>query len=578
MRFNTIGLAIHRGYSGKDCIGLVSQEPTITPLHGNTEGLKPSETRNLQALYRRQIPTAQFITPELGRRMTELSRFTGRQIGVLVDRRGRITHVIVGDAHRLFIPDLRRDRAGSSRFRGLRLLHTHLRGEGLSRDDLTDLTLLQLDAVVVIQALADGLPGRVELGTLDPAAEIGIAQPWTIEKVPSIYGWQTNFQTFIKDLESSFSRRDATRRIAGTEGVIVIGVTTRNADEARASLAELHRLAETAGLQVLDQILQVRKKFDPKYVIGKGKLQTVLVRAMQLGCEVLAFDQELAPSQLRNIATATDLKVVDRTQLILDIFAQRASSREGKLQVELAQLRYRMPRLKIMPTAMSRLTGGIGGRGPGETKLEINRRRADERLTRLTRQLAKISKQRAQRRSRRKRVGLPQVAIVGYTNAGKSTLLNKMTKSSVDAEDKLFATLDPTSRRLRFPEEREVILTDTVGFIRNLPKDLMHAFRATLEEAIEADLLLHVVDASSVEIDTHMYEVKQTLAKLDSTDIPTLLVLNKIDAVDPTQWGELKERYNGIVCSAMSGEGLEALMQALEQRLFQQERFQRRND
>ena len=501
--------------------------------------------------------------------MTELSRLTGRQLGAMVDRRGRITHIIVGDAHRLFIPDLRRHRAGSGRFRGLRLLHTHLRGEGLSRDDLTDLTLLQLDAVVVIQAQMDGMPGPVEVGTLDPAAEDGAMQPWNIEKVPSIYGWQTDFRFFIEDLESRFSRRDAARKVPGAEGVIVIGVTTGDAVEARASLAELHRLAETAGLQVLDQVLQVRRRFDAKTVLGKGKLESVLVRAMQLNCEVLAFDQELTPSQLRNIATATELKVVDRTQLILDIFAQRATSREGKLQVELAQLRYRKPRLKIMPTAMSRLTGGIGGRGPGETKLEINRRRADERLTRLQKQLKSISKQRGLRRSRRKRVGLPQVAIVGYTNAGKSTLLNKMTCSKVDAEDKLFATLDPTSRRLRFPAAREVILTDTVGFIRNLPTDLMHAFRATLEEAIEADLLLHVVDASSLEIDTHLREVTRTLESLESNEIPTMMVLNKIDAVDPTHWRELKERYDGIVCSAKTGEGLETLMHTLEHRLFQ---------
>ncbi|MFT5685883.1 MAG: GTP-binding protein HflX [Myxococcota bacterium] len=501
--------------------------------------------------------------------MTELSRLTSRQLGAMVDRRGRITHIIVGDAHRLFIPDLKRHRAGEGRFRGLRLLHTHLRGEGLSRDDLTDLTLLKLDAVVVVQAQLDGLPGRVEVGCLDPAAVDGAPQPWTIEKVPSLYGWQTDFRLFIQDLEAQFSRRDAARKIPGAEGVIVIGVTTGDATEAKASLAELHRLAETAGLQVLDQILQVRRRFDPKYVIGKGKLETVLVRAMQLGCEVLAFDQELAPSQLRNIATATDLKVVDRTQLILDIFAQRAASREGRLQVELAQLRYRAPRLKIMPTAMSRLSGGIGGRGPGETKLEINRRRSDERLTRLQKQLKKLSQQRGLRRSRRQRVGLPQVAIVGYTNAGKSTLLNTMTHSKVDAEDKLFATLDPTSRRLRFPEAREVILTDTVGFIRNLPKDLMHAFRATLEEAIEADLLLHVVDASSVEIDTHLREVNQTLETLDSNTIPTLLVLNKIDAVDPSHWRELKERYSGILCSAQTGEGLETLMHTIEHRLFQ---------
>ena len=504
--------------------------------------------------------------------MAELSRETNRQLGVLVDRGGRITHVIVGDAHRLFIPELGRSRAGAARFRGLRLLHTHIRGEGLSRDDLTDLALLRLDAVVVIQVLESGLPGWAEQAALDPDAGDQNQQPWTIERIPSVHAWDDNFRHFIELLEERFSQRDATLRIPDTEGVIIIGVATRNPGAARASLSELHRLAETAGLQVMDEVFQVRKKLNNQHVVGKGKLQQILIRAMQLDCDVLAFDQELSPSQLRNIATITDLKVVDRTQLILDIFAQRASSREGKLQVELAQLRYRKPRLKIMPTAMSRLTGGIGGRGPGETKLEINRRRADERLTRLQQQLRKLSKQRALRRNRRNRVGLPQVAIVGYTNAGKSTLLNTMTRSRVDAEDKLFATLDPTSRRVRFPEEREVILTDTVGFIRNLPGDLMHAFRATLEEAVEADLLLHVVDVSSPELDTHLREVSETLAALGADQIPTILVLNKTDALPPDQREGLGRRHGGRPCSAQTGEGLQDLMAVIEHRLFQQGR------
>ena len=314
----------------------------------------------------------------------------------------------------------------------------------------------------------------------------------------------------------------------------------------------------------------MRRKLDHRFVVGRGKLDDVQIRAMQLDAKVLVFDQELTPAQLRNIATATEFKVVDRTQLILDIFALRASTREGKLQVELAQLRYRKPRLALMPTAMSRLTGGIGGRGPGETKLEINRRRADERQTRLEKQLRSLSKQRGLRRSRRKKVGLPQVAIVGYTNAGKSTLLNRMTRSDVDAEDKLFATLDPTSRRLRFPREREIILTDTVGFIRDLPKDLVEAFRSTLEEVIEADLILHVVDGASSELSMHMDEVLETLGRLDALDIPRLTVLNKMDAMEPTAWPELPQSTQAMRVSARTGEGLQAIMEELERRLFRQ--------
>jgi len=488
----------------------------------------------------------------------------------MIDRRGRISHVIVGDAHQLFIPDLRRHRAGTGRFRGLRLIHTHLRGEGLSRDDLTDLALLRLDAIVVIQAQSDGLPGWAEVGTLDPEAKAGDGEPWTVERIASIHKWDTDFLGFISELEALFSRADATRRVPGAEGAIVIGAATRDVSNAEASLDELVRLAHTAGLDVMDRFLQVRRKLDGRLVVGKGKLSEILVRAMQLDAECLIFDRELSPSQLRNIATETELKVVDRTQLILDIFAQRATTREGKLQVELAQLRYRKPRLAIMPTAMSRLTGGIGGRGPGETKLEINRRRADERMNRMEKQLSKLGKDRSLRRGRRRRVGLPQVSIVGYTNAGKSTLLNRMTHSKVDAEDKLFATLDPTSRRLRFPEAREVILTDTVGFIRKLPKDLIHAFRSTLEEVSEADLLLEVVDASSPEIDTHLAEVEDTLAQLGCTDTPIIRVLNKADAVDPSLWNALQDRYDGYLVSARKGKGLERLMVEIERRLFRE--------
>ena len=541
-------------------------------LHGNTTGLKPSQVKALKSLYNRRLSPDEYQTPELSRRMTELSRELNRQVGLVVDRRGRIDKVLVGDAHQLFIPELGRSRAGSSRFRGLRLLMTHLRGEGLTKDNLVDLTLLRLDMVLVVQALMDGLPGAVEYGHLLPPGAEGAedGDMWRTESRPSVHHWEESFQDFILDLEAQFSRAPSLKKVAGRERAILVGVGVGSPDEARRSLEELGRLAETAGMDVADEVLQMRRKIDGRYVIGRGKLKDILLRSMHLGAEVLVFDGELSPSQLRNIATETELNVLDRTQLILDIFAQRATTREGKLQVELAQLRYRKPRLALMPTAMSRLTGGIGGRGPGETKLEINRRRADERLARLTKELKKIGKGRSLRRDRRKRVGLPLVALIGYTNAGKSTLLNRMTRSSVDAEDKLFATLDPTSRRMRFPAEREVILTDTVGFIRALPKELIQAFRSTLDEVVEADLLVHVIDGASEEAARHIEAVDAVLADLGAGETPQIRVINKIDQVDPREWGELSDRYDGLLCSAYSGEGLEALLKTIEGMLFRQ--------
>jgi GTP-binding protein HflX len=335
-------------------------------------------------------------------------------------------------------------------------------------------------------------------------------------------------------------------------------------------MRELEQLAETAGFDVVDTVLQPKKQIDGRTFIGSGKLQEIIVRAMHLGVDAVLFDRELSPSQLRNISEETDLKVLDRTQVILDIFAQHATSREGKLQVELAQLRYVMPRAAIMSTAMSRLTGGIGGRGPGETKLEINKRRAEERLTRLERELETLTKDRATRRKRRQKAELPIVSIVGYTNAGKSTLLNRITNSEVLVENKLFATLDPTSRRFRFPEEREIIVTDTVGFIENLPKTLVAAFRSTLEELEEADLLLHLLDASDPEVESHLKSVETILTDLKLADRPTLFVWNKAEATDGVVLRDLLDRHGGLAVSALTGAGLDVLLDRIETLLFRQ--------
>jgi GTP-binding protein HflX len=387
------------------------------------------------------------------------------------------------------------------------------------------------------------------------------------------------FDEFIRALEDEYQKNGAlTASVPGTDRALVVQVIVPPRPGPAAGLppptwdpeargAELRELCRTAGLEVQGVITQRRAELDPRFLLGKGKLDEVVLRALQHDATLLIFDPELSPTQARAISEATELKVIDRTMLILDIFAQHAHSRDGKLQVELAQLKYMLPRLIEKNTMMSRLTGGIGGRGPGETKLEINRRRARERITRLTEAIATLSSQRAERRKQRLRRALPVVAIVGYTNAGKSTLLNTLSCSQVLVADQLFATLDPTSRRMRFPDERELILTDTVGFIRDLPADLVSAFRATLEELFEADLLLHVVDASDPAIESHLASVERILGELGQADKPRLLIYNKIDRLTLADWQRLPPSREAIALSALEPETVRPLLLAIDQAL-----------
>ena len=526
--------------------------------------------------------------------MTELSREINRQIGLLITRKGEIVYVIVGDSRGIMIPDLSGYRSSSTRFKGLRLIHSHLNGEGLSDEDLTDLALLRLDLLCAVEAKPDGLPGLAHVAHLIPENPDGRYWLTLPPAPPSELG--QDFTAFIQALEGEFTQKQKTRKIDTTERAILVrvettlrgaksssGDTTHGAGglfrkpagietcppndipDAESSLDELQELVRSAGVEVFDRVIQHRAERDPRFVMGKGRLSSLVIRAMQIGANLIIFDHELTSAQVRSIADFTEMKVIDRTQLILDIFAQRAHSREGKIQVELAQLKYLLPRLTTMDKALSRLTGGIGARGPGETKLEINRRRVRDRIHQLEKETRGIAQSRGTRRVKRGKTAIPIISIVGYTNAGKSTLLNTLTNSRVFTEDRLFATLDPKSSRLRFPRDAEAVITDTVGFIRDLPAELFAAFRATLDELKEADFLLHLVDISNSNFECHIRSVQTILEELDIIGKPTLLVFNKEDRLpDKSLVAALCQRFDAIAISALDPASLAPLVERLE--------------
>ncbi|MBR9980068.1 MAG: GTPase HflX [Desulfatitalea sp.] len=517
---------------------------------GNTKGLKAAPLRRLENLFRRRVPPDFLITPEMAREMAGISHEIQRQIAVLINRAGRIAYVLVGDPQGILIPELSEYRAFPGRLRGVRCVHTHLKEGSLDSDDLTDLALLRLDLMAAIAIDDAGQPVAIHWAHILPGADTPQA-PYQIRERLLPHELAIGCQELVQALEREMGQlRARPAMAAGAERALLVSVTTAARKKALDSLSELAELSRSGGIVVEDSVLQLRKQIDPRTLMGSGKLKELAIRALQLGVTLIIFDQDLNPAQIKTIADLIELKVIDRTQLILDIFAQRASSKEGKLQVELAQLKYLLPRLVTKNTAMSRLTGGIGGRGPGETKLEINRRRVRDRIHNLEKLLIDVQKHRQQQRRQREQKGVPVISIIGYTNAGKSTLLNTLTHSHVLAESRLFATLDPSSRRLRFPREIEVIITDTVGFIRNLPKDLVVAFRATLEALEGADLLLHVIDMANPQHADQIRAVENILEELDLGHIPQVRALNKMDLLPAPTVDQLAHKLDGVpICA-----------------------------
>ncbi len=497
--------------------------------------------------------------------MFQVSRDISRQVGLLINRRGVVDAVIVGSRERIEIPPLSTDRTGRARFRGIRFIHTHLSGELLSREDLTDLALLQLDLVACITQTRGEPVETIHIGYLVPENKQG--QAWDfIGPVPADK-LELDFTEFITELENEFLKERG--RYYATKGdaektILVMVVLPKRRKNIEERIAEMKDLSRSAGLSVIDVVVQRPKQLDPKHLIGKGKIEELVIKSQQLGADLLIFDEELSPSQLRSVSGLTELKVLDRNQLILDIFAGRARTSEAKIQVELAQLRYILPRLGEKESALSRLTGGIGGRGPGETKLEVNRRRTREKITSLEKKLEEIRGMRQRKREQRKRSAIPVVSIVGYTNSGKSTLLNLLTKSSVEVEDKPFSTLTPTSRLIKYPSRKNIIVTDTVGFIEDLPKVLLRAFVATLEELDDAALLVHLVDISSPDFEEKINTVERILAGLNLSEKKQILVFNKKDKVEGSFADVMEMRYGASSISCKTREGIDQLVHAIE--------------
>lgn len=491
-------------------------------------GLKPGQIKRIQNIYHRRIVPGEVVSWELARYMAGISREINRQIGILINRKGKIDYVIVGDHLGIILPDLSNFRSGISRLKGLRLIHTHLKDASLSQDDFNDLAILRLDLILAFKVNPQGEPAQVEMAHLLPSNPKG--RNWLIFNHQSILDMDLDFSSFISSLEDELSKNaKGKNRLILKERAILVGLTKNSAKKSEESLEELKDLAYSAGIEVLETQVQVSRNPSPRFLLSKGKLGELLTKTLQTGADLIILDQELTPSQAKHLTDLLEIKVIDRTQLILDIFAQRAKSRDGKIQVELAQLKYVLPRLSERESSLSRLTGGIGARGPGETRLEVDRRRILDKIIHLEKEIKSLQKGRVLRRSKRKKTGIPIIAIIGYTNAGKSTLLNTLTKSRTFVENRLFATLDPISRRLRFPRDNEAIINDTVGFIQNLPRDLFNAFKATFEELGSADILIHLIDISNRNFKKHIVDCEKIVDELGYSKTPLVRIFNKVD-------------------------------------------------
>ena len=522
-------------------------------VHGNIEGIRKSVLDELASLYDVQLEPGVFMPQELLNGLCGYSASLNREIAVYITRFGEIADVFIGKNDSIDLPDLRLRRS-ERRLSMIRCIHTHPNGWGeLSDVDISALLSMRFDAMCAVGVSKDGRATSTQCAFLDPQHEGQVQRTELLNarKMP-----QDEWMARIEEVDEAYVAALPTLKKEHERAVLV-------AIESEESLDELQELAKTAGAETVLRVLQKRPKPDTAFCIGRGKAEELSLRVQAIQADLVIFDEELSGVMQKNLEEILRVKVIDRTALILDIFAGRANTREGKLQVEMAQLQYRSQRLLGQGLVLSRLAGGIGTRGPGETKLEVNRRRIRERLTDLRRELEQIERQRGLRRQSREKNGVPIVALVGYTNAGKSTLFNRLTGSSVYVMDQLFATLDSVSRPITLPHGGKALLVDTVGFIRKLPHDLVQAFRATLEEAKLADVLVLVADGSDRELESRHATVEEVLASLGATEAPRIVALNKCDLFD-----DVPDRMPGAVrISAVDGTNLDELLSRIESEL-----------
>ncbi|MCI9302722.1 GTPase HflX [Clostridium sp.] len=536
-------------------------------IYGNVDGVKKSAIEELERLYKAKCPKDEVCSIEIIEVISRVSSFIEREISVAIDRRGTIKTIAIGDSTSVEIEtlDIR-----EKRLAGVRIIHTHPNGmSNLSALDISALLKLKLDAIVAI-GIYEGKILDCSLGMLtvfNDTLDYEETSHISLEEISKIH-----ILNKISYIDSLIKEKDIIED--NEEKAILVGSDTKE------SLEELKELTKACDIPVLDSVYQSRNKIDSAFYIGRGKVLEIAQLRQKLRANVVIFDDELSGSQVRNLEAAIGAKVIDRTTLILEIFARRAKSREAKIQVELAQLKYRMSRLQGLGTIMSRTGGGIGTKGPGEKKLETDRRHIKEQIYDLNDELKKIKKIRETQREKRNKESIPKVSLVGYTNAGKSTLRNALCdvaaqkeilgKEKVFEADMLFATLDITTRAIVLKNKGVITLTDTVGFVRKLPHDLVEAFKSTLEEVIYSDLLCHVVDSSSSTALEQIKAVEEVLFELGAKDKKTLLVLNKIDTATEEQLNTIKEavnEYETIEISAREGINLDELLSLIEENL-----------